>query len=80
MSRRPVKLENDWVSVIISDSFDAYQAVHSLTGVYPHFDARRNDSYVKALNAFVLEIKCKVKFTKLIDLLYKLNAYSYLVV
>ena len=46
----------------------------------PHFDVRRNDSYVKALNAFVLETKCKVKFTKLIDLLYKLNAYSYLVV
>ena len=49
MSRRPAKPENDWVSVIISDSFDAYQAVHSLTGVCPHFDARRNDSYVKAL-------------------------------
>ena len=49
MSRRPAKPEDDWVSVIISDSFDAYQAVHSLTGVCPHFDVRRNDSYVKAL-------------------------------
>ena len=35
---------------------------------------------VKTINAFVLETKCKVKFTKLIDLLYNLNAYSYLVV
>ena len=35
---------------------------------------------VKTINAFVLETRCKVKFTKLIDLLYNLDAYSYPVV